>query len=73
MSYCEIAFEHLRTGAEASRKRRSGLQAWQLGETWLLRRKLGGDAANPRYIVTEPRVGYRMAAGEGTEESPRTS
>ena len=39
------------------------------GEGWLLRnvvkklrRNLGGDAANPRYIVTEPRVGYRMAA-----------
>ena len=25
-----------------------------------LRRKLGGDAKNPTYIVTEPRVGYRM-------------
>ena len=24
------------------------------------RRKLGDDAANPRYIITEPRVGYRM-------------
>ena len=41
------------------------------GEAWLardvvmrLRRKLG-DAANPRYIITEPRVGYRMAVGEG--------
>ena len=29
-----------------------------------LRRKLGDDAAYPRYILTEPRVGYRMAAGE---------
>ena len=28
-----------------------------------LRRKLGDDAASPRYIVTEPRVGYRMAVG----------
>ena len=42
-----------------------------VGEPWLvrdmvrrLRRKLGGDAADPRYIVTEPRVGYRMAAWE---------
>ena len=35
-----------------------------------LRRKLGDDAENPRYIVTEPRVGYRMAAGEGEESSP---
>ena len=39
-------------------------------EGWLLRnvvkklrRKLGDDAADPRYIITEPRVGYRMAAG----------
>ena len=44
----------------------------KVGEGWLLRnvvnrlrRKLGDDAANPKYIVTEPRVGYRMAAGEG--------
>ena len=29
-----------------------------------LRRKLGDDADNPRYIFTEPRVGYRMAEGE---------
>ena len=29
----------------------------------VLRRKLGDDAADPRYIATEPRVGYRMAAG----------
>ena len=26
-----------------------------------LRRQLGDDARNPRYILTEPRVGYRMA------------
>ena len=36
-----------------------------------LRRKLGDDAGNPKYILAEPRVGYRMArqdtAGE-TEE-----
>ena len=43
----------------------------RVGEGWLvrdvvkrLRRKLGDDAADPRYIVTEPRKGYRMAAGE---------
>ncbi|MCY3922757.1 MAG: response regulator [Chloroflexota bacterium] len=34
-----------------------------------LRRKLGEDVENPRYIFTEPRVGYRMprseTAGEG--------
>ena len=36
-----------------------------------LRRKLSDDASNPRYIFTEPRVGYRMARGEGPgEESP---
>ena len=29
-----------------------------------LRRKLGDDANNPTYILTEPRVGYRMAKGE---------
>ena len=31
-----------------------------------LRRKLGEDAANPRYILNEPRVGYRMPEGEET-------
>ena len=30
-----------------------------------LRRKLGDDAANPAYLFTEPRVGYRMPRGEG--------
>ena len=29
-----------------------------------LRRKLGDDANDPRYIFTEPRVGYRMPKGE---------
>ena len=33
-----------------------------------LRRKLGDDAASPRYIVTEPRVGYRMAVVEADSE-----
>ena len=32
-----------------------------------LRRKLGDDADNPTYLFTEPRVGYRMPAGEGAE------
>ena len=32
-----------------------------------LPRKLGDDADNPAYIFTEPRVGYRMAKGEGQE------
>ena len=43
----------------------------RVGEAWLvrnvvkrLRGKLGDDAADPRYILTEPRVGYRMAEGE---------
>ena len=43
----------------------------KVGEPWLvrdlvrkLRRKLGDDAADPRFIFTEPRVGYRMATGE---------
>ena len=50
-------------------------QVWgpeRVGESWLvrnvvkrLRRKLGDDADDPRYIFTEPRVGYRMATGEG--------
>ena len=35
-----------------------------------LRCKLGDSAANPRYILTEPRVGYRMAAGEGETPEP---
>ena len=46
----------------------------RVGESWLvrdvvkrLRRKLGDAAADPRYILTEPRLGYRMAAGEGEE------
>ena len=39
----------------------------RVGEAWLvrdvvkrIRRKLGDSAGNPRYILTEPRVGYRM-------------
>jgi len=32
-----------------------------------LRRKLGEDAANPTYIFTEPRVGFRMPKGEKRE------
>ena len=40
----------------------------RIGDAWLLREvvkrlrnKIGDDAANPKYIFTEPRVGYRMA------------
>ena len=40
-----------------------------------LRGKVGDDAGKPRYIITEPRVGYRMAAGgerekESSPDSP---
>ena len=33
-----------------------------------LRQKLGDDRGNPAYIITEPRVGYRMAAPPSTGE-----
>ena len=33
-----------------------------------LRRKLGEDASNPKYIFAEPHVGYRMAKGETRQE-----
>lgn len=43
-----------------------------MDEGWLLRnvvkrlrRMLGDDAQNPRYVFTEPRVGYWMAVREG--------
>ena len=49
----------------------------RVGEDWLvrdvvkrLRRKLGDDAASPRHILTEPRVGYRMDTGETVEARP---
>ena len=32
-----------------------------------LRRKLGDDASNPKYIFAEPRVGYRIAEGDGSQ------
>ena len=31
-----------------------------------LRSKLGDDTKRPAYILTKPRVGYRMAKGETT-------
>ncbi len=47
----------------------------RVGAAWLvrnvakrLRRKLGDAAADPWYIITEPRVGDRVAAGEETAE-----
>ena len=52
----------------------------RVGEGWLLRnvvkvlrRKLGDDAAEPRYIFTEPRVGYWMPAGEGESSLSSTA
>ncbi|MCE2528064.1 MAG: winged helix-turn-helix domain-containing protein [Actinomycetia bacterium] len=33
------------------------------------RQKLGGDASNPKYILTQPRVGYLMAKGERVSPS----
>ena len=38
-----------------------------------LRRKLGDNADCPTYIFTEPRVGYRMPAGETRDEEPTAS
>ncbi len=34
-----------------------------------LRRKLGDDSNNPKYIFTRPRVGYRLGKGEWFEEA----
>ena len=52
----------------------------KVGEPWLvrdmvrrLRRKLGDDADSPRYIFTEPRVGYRMLVGKGSGEGTMQS
>ena len=36
-----------------------------------LRRKLGDDANNPTYILTEPRVGYRMPKGDKHQANHR--
>ena len=39
-----------------------------------LHRKLGQDGSNPKYIFTEPRVGYWMPREEAPgEETPATS
>jgi two-component system KDP operon response regulator KdpE len=35
-----------------------------------LRKKLGDDAASPKYIVTEPQIGYRFAAGVNLAPMP---
>jgi len=49
----------------------------RIGENWRLRdlvkrlrHKLGDDAANPTYIFTEQRVGYRMTTGEASDGEP---
>ena len=63
-------------GAEPRPAAPAGVGPERVGEGWLLRnvvkvlrRKLGDDAANPRFIITEPRVGYWMAAGEGATDA----
>src|SRR5437764_1650167 len=35
-----------------------------------IRRKLGDDPARPRYIVSEPGVGYRLLVGAAAEDEP---
>ena len=48
----------------------SGETRFVRGAVKRLRRKLGDDGRAPRYIVTEPRVGYRLApADEGEPEA----
>ncbi|MDE2987101.1 MAG: winged helix-turn-helix domain-containing protein [Chloroflexota bacterium] len=37
-----------------------------------LRRKLGDSADEPRYIFNEPRIGYRLGAGETREDESET-
>ena len=37
-----------------------------------LRRKLGEDAEQPRYVFTEPRVGFRMPTGRAPDGEPPT-
>ncbi len=38
-----------------------------------LRQKLGDDAKDPRYVMTQPRVGYRMPKGEAVEPWQRVN
>jgi two-component system KDP operon response regulator KdpE len=35
-----------------------------------LRRKIEPDPANPRFIISESGVGYRMNVGEDVEKAP---
>ncbi len=52
-----------------------------MGENWLLRnvvkmlrRKMWNEATSPKYIIIEPRVGYRMAMRKEHEgPSPSSS
>ena len=37
-----------------------------------LRRKLGEEAEHPRYVFTEPRVGFRMPTGRAPDGEPPT-
>ena len=54
-----------------SRKKPDGVRTLRT-HLMRLRRKLGEGAENPKYVVTEPRVGYRMPKAEtqGREEMP---
>ena len=38
-----------------------------------LRKKLGEDGSNPRYIFAEPRVGYWMPEGEGASPASQST
>ena len=71
--YCVMIYtktpEQLRIGprGRAAASRRNGCPG-RVGEGWLvrdvvkrLRRNLGEDGSNPRYVFAEPRAGYRMA------------
>ena len=62
-------------GSQPRRAAPTGGGPERVGEGWLvmdvvkrLRRKLGDDAQNPKYIFTVPRAGYWMAAGDTPEQ-----
>ena len=69
--------QYVTIGSIVQRFPRTVGEEWEpgrVGEGWLLRnvvkmlrRKLRDSAANPRYILTEPRVAYRLVVGEGEE------
>lgn len=71
MSYCRTTLERLRTGPEASPEAAVRAPGPERGEDWLLRNvekkqrgKLGEDAADPRLVITELRVGYGWVRGK---------